>query len=245
TADDVGTTPDDLRVVMEETQWLVGKPLEVGGSGDSAPATGFGVYQGIRAAAQEIWGHSRLHDRIVAIQGFGKVATSLASYLLQDGARLVVAELYPEARELARNRFGAMIVGPDEIYDVEADIFAPCALGGILNETTIPRLKVGVVAGAANNQLLRKEDGERLDALGILYAPDYLINAGGLINLSEEMGHYSEPEAMAKVAKIYETMERIIALAKMERVSLARMADILAMRRIEETDEKNMGRSGA
>ncbi|MBF8299609.1 MAG: Glu/Leu/Phe/Val dehydrogenase dimerization region, partial [Dehalococcoidia bacterium] len=147
TAEDVGTTPQDLEIVMRETKWLVGKPPSAGGSGDSAPATGFGLFQGMRALAKEAFGNPSLAGKTVAIQGFGKVASNLARYLRSEGARLVVADIYPQATNSARTEFGAEIVPPETIYEVPCDVFSPCALGGTLNENTIPLLKCRVIAG--------------------------------------------------------------------------------------------------
>ena len=241
TAEDVGTTPKDLEIVMQETRWMVGKPLGMGGSGDSAPATGFGVYQGMRACAAEVFGDPSLKGRTVAIQGFGKVASALARHLRDAGAALVVAEIYPESQARARDEFGVRIVPPDDIYDTPCDIFSPCALGGVINKETIPRLKCRIVAGCANNQLLEEADGARLHQAGILYGPDYLINAGGIINLSFELTRYDAQAAMAKVSKIYETMEKVIALSKAEGIPTARTADLLAEQRLEAAREAKKG----
>jgi len=232
TAEDVGTTPEDLAVVMRETRWTVGKPLAMGGSGDSAPATGYGVYQGMRACVREAFGDPSLAGRTVAIQGFGKVATHLARHLRQDGATLIVSEIDPGARQRAAEEFGARVASPHEVLAVPCDVLAPCALGGILNDDTIPRLRCRVVAGGANNQLREPADGDRLHRAGILYGPDYLLNAGGLINLSFELTGYDAEAAMARVSRIHDTMERVIALSKAEGISMARIADLLAERRL-------------
>ncbi len=189
TAEDVGTTPADLEVVMRGTRHVTGKPPNAGGSGDSAPATAFGICEGVRSCVAEVYGNSSLEGRTVAIQGFGKVASSLAQMLVEDGARIIVADPDNTASQAAI-KVGATIVGVDDIYDVECDVFSPCALGGVLSAATIPRLRCGVVAGSANNQLLEPEDAERLQDAGILYAPDYIINTGGLFNLSFVLGQY-------------------------------------------------------
>ena len=243
TAEDVGTTPQDLEIVMQETGWMVGKPPEMGGSGDSAPATGYGIYQGMRACANEVFGDPSLKGRTVVIQGFGKVASNLARHLRDEGAALVVAEIYPPPQARARDEFGASIVPPGDVYDIPCDIFAPCALGGVINKETIPRLRCPIVAGGANNQLLEEADGERLHQAGILYGPDYLLNAGGLINLSFELTSYDAEAAMTKVGKICETMEKVIALSKAEGISTARTADLLAEQRLDAAREAK--RAGA
>ena len=232
TAEDVGTTPDDLAVVMRGTRWIAGKPPEAGGSGDSAPATAFGVYQAMRACAEEVWGSPSLEGRTVALQGFGKVASNLARRLKADGASLVVAEPGEMARRRAQEEFGARIVGLDEIYDVDCDVFSPCALGGVLNGETIPRLRCPIVAGGANNQLLEAADGLRLRDAGILYAPDYVANAGGVINLSSELTGYDADAAFARTANIYNTVKEVFATAKAEGIPTSEAADALAERRL-------------
>ncbi len=233
TAEDVGIEPKDLEIVAQETRWCYGKPVDKGGSGDSAPATGFGVYRGMKACAKEVYGDESLKGRVVALQGFGKVASNLAPYLVEEGARLVVTDVYAGAKEVAFKSFGARIVETEEIYDVECDIFSPCALGGVLNSRTIPRLKAKIVAGCANNQLLEDIDGDRLQWRGILYAPDFVINAGGLINLSFEAKRYDREVAMEKVGKIHETIQKVISIAKSEGITTAKAADWLAEHRLE------------
>ena len=232
TAEDVGTTPDDLAVLMQETKWMTGRPIELGGSGDSAPATGFGIYQAMKACAAEVFGDPSLAGRHVAIQGFGKVASNLAKLLAMEEAHLTVAEIDPKAAARAEEEMGASVVAPDQIISTECDVFAPCALGGVLNADTIPQLKCPIVAGGANNQLQHPSDGDRLRERGILYAPDYAINAGGLINLSFELVQYHEEQAMSKVSAIYQTMERIVAMGKRAGISTARAADMLAEKRL-------------
>ena len=232
TAEDVGTTPHDLEIVMRGTRHITGKPPSAGGSGDSAPATAFGIYEGMRACVAEAYGSPSLDGRTVAIQGYGKVASNLARNVIEGGARIVVAEPNPEACQAA-SLAGATIVELDEIYDVECDVFSPCALGGVLNADTIPRLRCGVVAGGANNQLLEPADADRLKAAGILYAPDYVINAGGLVNLSFELVHYDPEEAMRSVSKIGQRIAGVISVAKAEGITTAAAADRIVERRLE------------
>ena len=157
TTEDVGMTPADLEHVAQETPHVVGLPTSMGGSGDTSILTGLGVYLGMKAAAKAAWGSDDLAGRAVAVQGFGNVGRQMADHLLQEGARLVVADIHDGARELA-SKMGAQTVDPADIYDVECDVFSPCALGGALNRDTIPRLKCKVVAGGANNQLLDDAD---------------------------------------------------------------------------------------
>jgi leucine dehydrogenase len=232
TAEDVGLTTRDLEYIAMETSHVGGLPPSMGGSGDSAELTGFGVFQGMKACAKAVWGSDSLEGKVVAIQGFGKVSSNLALYLKEVGAKLVVADIYEGAVKAARE-LGAEVVSPEEIYDVPCDIFSPNALGGILNGQTIPRLKCRVVAGGANNQLLTEEDGEELHRRGILYAPDYIINAGGIINLSCEIGMAYDPElAREKTERIYESMEQVIRISREEGISTAQAADRLAEERL-------------
>ncbi|MBI2872756.1 MAG: Glu/Leu/Phe/Val dehydrogenase [Chloroflexi bacterium] len=233
TTEDVGTTTPDLVWISYETRHVTGLPEAMGGSGDSSQITGFGVFQGMRACAQEVWNTDSLEGRTVAIQGFGKVATFLSQHLLEAGAKLVVTDIYPEKLMAARQLDGVKVVSPEEIYDVPCDIFSPCALGGVLHKDTIPRLRGQIVCGGANNQLLTEEDGERLQRRSILYAPDFIVNAGGVISISCEIGaKYSEAAAKQKTAAIFDTMQRVIATAKRQEITTAKAADRLAEERI-------------
>ena len=232
--EDVGTTVQDMQDISSETSHVTGLPLSWGGSGDPSPMTGFGIYQGMKACARAVFGSESLSGRTVAIQGFGKVGSYLAGYLRDEGVNMVVAEVNQTAAQRARDEFGASLVSPDEIYDVECDVFAPCALGATLNKKTIPRLKCPVVAGGANNQLEEDEDGDRLQQRGILHAPDYVLNAGGIINLSLELTGYNPELARTQVAEIYQRIEGIIALARSEQISTDRVADKLAQDRIDQ-----------
>ncbi len=234
TTEDVGTSVHDMEHIRAETTHVTGLPLAWGSSGDPSPLTGFGIYQGIRACAREVFGTDSLQGRTVAIQGFGKVGSYLAGHLRDEGVNIVATDINEEAVRRAREEFGATIAKPDEIYDTECDIFSPCALGSVLNSQTIPRLKCKIVAGGANNQLAEDEHGDLLQKRSILYAPDFILNAGGVINLSVELTGYDSELAKARVAEIYHTVERVIALAKSEKISTARVADRLASDRIEE-----------
>ncbi len=232
TTTDVGSTTRDLEHIALETKYVAGLPTSSGGSGDTSLLTGLGVYMGMKACANAVWGSDSLSDRTIAMQGFGKVAHYTAQHLLEEGADLVATDIYPEALEKARE-LGARTVDPEEIYDVPCDIFSPCALGGVLNGNTIPRLKCSVVAGGANNQLLTEADGVALHKRGILYAPDYIINAGGVINISCEIGAtYREARAREMTGRIYQTMEQVLLLASKEEIATAQAADRLAQERI-------------
>ncbi len=234
TTEDVGTTVGDMQYIRTETTHVTGLPLAWGSSGDPSPLTGFGVYQGMKACAREVFGSDSLRDRTVAIQGVGKVGSHLAGHLREEGAKIIATDVNEEAARRAKQEFGATVVKPDEIYDVECDILSPCALGGVLNDETIPRLKCQIVAGGANNQLAEDEHGDLLQKRGILYAPDYIVNAGGVINISVELTGYNAGQARAQTAEIYHTMERVIALAKAEQISTAKVADRIAEENIEQ-----------
>ena len=235
TTEDVGMSLLDLEWIAQETEYVTGLPLSRGGSGETSQMTGYGIHQGMKACAKEVWGTDSLKGRLIAIQGFGHVAGALSRHLLEEHARLVVTDINKDALERAGKQKGVETVGPEEIYDVECDIFSPCALGGVLNSDTIPRLKGKIVCGGANNQLLTEEDGDALQRWGILYAPDYIVNAGGVINISFEVGtSYSEEAATEKTARIYNTMEQVISIAKNQEITTAQAADRLAEERIEQ-----------
>ena len=232
TTTDVGSTGRDLEYVHQETDHVVGLPTTMGGSGDTSVMTGFGLYMGMKACARAAWGSDSLNGKTVAMQGFGKVAFNTAHHLLKEDARLVVTDVYPGALDRARE-LGIKVVGTDAIYDADCDIFSPCALGGVLNSDTIPRLKCRVVAGGANNQLLTDADGEELDRRGIVYAPDYIVNSGGIINVEAELGgHYSPERAREKTERIYEITGRVIDMARREEIPTYRAADRLAEERL-------------
>ncbi len=235
TTEDVGMTVHDLEQIAQETSHITGLPVSLGGSGDTSPMTGFGVYQGMKACAKEAWDSDSLAGRVVAIQGFGHTATALVENLLakEEGIKFIIADINEESLARARSYPGVQVVGPDDIIGVECDIFAPCALGGVLNSNTIPRLQCRIVCGSANNQLLELEDADALKKRGILYAPDYIVNAGGVINVSCEVGTtYSEDAAREKTARIYENTQRVIAISKKQGISTALAADQLAEERI-------------
>ena len=234
TTEDVGMTLLDLEWIAQETSHVVGLPISMGGSGDTSKMTGFGVYQGMRACAKEVWNSDSLSGSTVAVQGFGNTARALAEQLIanEQDVKLIVSDVYEGALDRARE-FGAEIVGVEEIYGVECDVFAPCALGGVLNGGTIPQIKASVVCGSANNQLSDDDDAVALRERGILYAPDFIVNAGGVINVSCEVGMtYSEEAARERTARIYGTMQDIIAASKSDGITTAQAANRLAEERI-------------
>lgn len=232
TAEDVGTTVEDMEIIFEETDYVTGISPAFGSSGDPSPVTAYGVYVGMKAAAKEAFGSENLAGKVVAVQGIGNVATHLCRYLHKEGAELVVADINKNAVKRAVDEFQAKAVEPDEIYDVKCDIFAPCALGGILNDHTVPRLKAKVIAGSANNQLAEPCHGDRLHEIGILYVPDYVINAGGVINVAEELNGYNRERALKKVEKIYDSIEKLLGISKAENIPTYVAADKLAEERI-------------
>jgi leucine dehydrogenase len=232
TAEDVGTTVADMVQVSMTTKHVTGLPESHGGSGDPSPLTAFGVYKGIKACTNAVFGTDSLPGKTVAVQGLGKVGYSLADYLRQGDATVVAADINKQALDHARRELDIEIVDPDEIYQVKCDIFAPCALGAVINDTTIPQLRARIVAGSANNQLAEDRHGYALRERGILYAPDFVINAGGLINVAAELKHCSPSWSWNKVANIYTTVTRIIEIAREQDVPTHVAALQLARRRI-------------
>ncbi|HEX4683870.1 MAG TPA: Glu/Leu/Phe/Val dehydrogenase, partial [Gemmatimonadaceae bacterium] len=192
TAEDVGTSTADMDYVHMETDYVSGL---AGRSGDPSPVTAHGVFRAIQASAKEHWGGDHLTNRTISIQGCGHVGYYLAKELHEAGAKLIVTDIDGERVKRVVNEFGARGVGAEEIYGAESDIFAPCALGAIVNDKTIPQLKVEIVAGAANNQLLEERHGDELERRGIMYAPDYVANAGGVINVYSELAGWSSARA--------------------------------------------------
>jgi leucine dehydrogenase len=231
TAEDVGTSPSDMEIVRRETRHVAGL---LDKSGDPSPVTARGVLRAIEASARFRWGSDDLAGRRVAVQGLGHVGYHLARELRAAGARLVVTDTDEGRVRRVVAECGAEWVAPAEIYSVGADVFAPCALGGVLNDETIPQLRVEVVAGAANNQLLEARHGDALGARGILYAPDYVANAGGVINGCVELLGWRPEEARRKVEEIYDTLLNVFRVAQAWAVAPHVAADRLAEERLDE-----------
>ena len=229
TAEDVGTNPDDMAIVRQETKHAAGLH---GLSGDPSPFTARGVFCAMQAAAMHRWGSETLTGRTVALQGCGNVGYNLASLLYTDDARLIVSDVDPAKVDRLVKEFGAVAVTADEIYGVDAHIYAPCALGGTINDETIPQFKVEIIAGGANNQLLEERHGDELQKLGILYAPDYAANAGGIINGCRELLGWEESQTTAKIDEIYDTVLDIFRTATAEGIPTYKAADRLAERRL-------------
>jgi leucine dehydrogenase len=232
TAEDVGTTVADMDLIHEETDYVTGISPSFGSSGNPSPVTAFGVYRGMKAAAKEAFGTDSLEGKKVAIQGVGNVAYSLCEYLHEEGAQLIVTDINKEAVQRAVEAFGATAVDPDDIYGVECDIYAPCALGATINDKTIPQLKARVIAGSANNQLKETRHGDLIHELGIVYAPDYVINSGGVINVADELYGYNYDRAMKKVEGLYDNIAKVIEISKRDGIPTYLAADRLAEERI-------------
>ena len=230
TAEDVGTSTADMDFVHMETDYVTGLTDR---SGDPSPVTARGVFRAIQASAKWRWDDDDLTGRSVGIQGCGHVGYYLAQELNTAGAKLIVTDIDAERVKRVVNDFGARPVKPDDIYCVEADIFAPCALGGIINDTTMPQLRVEIVAGAANNQLLEDRHGDALEERGILYAPDYVANAGGVINVYSEIAGWDSARSLRKADEIYETVLSVFEIAKQDGIPSYHAADRLAERRVQ------------
>ena len=230
TAEDVGTSPADMEYVLQETTYVGGLQ---GRSGDPSPHTARGVFRAMQAAAKYKWGSDDLAGKTVAIQGCGHVGYFLAGELARVGAKLIVTDVDAAKVKRTADDHGASTVVPEEIYSVPADIFAPCALGGVLNDQTIPQLKATVITGGANNQLLEPRHGDLLEQRGVLYAPDYAANAGGVINgACREMLGWDVEKTLAKTDAIYDTLLRIFAMAERARIPTYQAADKLAEERL-------------
>ncbi len=229
TAEDVGTSTADMDFVHMETDYVTGL---AGRSGDPSPVTAHGVFRAIQASAKEKWGSDDLSGKTISLQGCGHVGYYLAKELHDTGAKLIVTDIDAERVKRVVSEFGARGVELDEIYSAEADIFAPCALGAVLNDQTLPQLKVEIVAGAANNQLLEERHGDALEKKGILYAPDYVANAGGVINVYSELAGWTSERAFRKADEIYDTVLRVFHIAKHDKLPTYEAADRLAEMRI-------------
>jgi len=232
TAEDSGTGLEDMEVIRSVTKWVTGVDPSHGGSGDPSPFTALGVRRGIEACVARQLGKASLAGVHVAVQGVGHVGYHLCKELHASKAVITVADVDGLKAERAHREFGARVVPLDAIFDVDCDVFAPCALGSALNDDTIPRLKARIVAGAANNQLAQPRHGDDLHARGILYAPDYAINAGGLVNVAQEVVGYDEAKARAKTLLIHDTIAEIIDRAEKLKAPTHKVADMLVEERL-------------
>ncbi|MFA1821592.1 Glu/Leu/Phe/Val dehydrogenase [Virgibacillus oceani] len=233
TAEDVGTTEEDMDLIHMETDFVTGVSQEAqGSSGNPSPVTGYGIYKGMKAAAQEVYGNESLEGKTVAVQGVGNVAYALCEHLYEEGAKIIVTDINKEAVNRAVEAFQAKAVDPDEIYKVDCDIYAPCALGATINDETIPKIQAKIIAGSANNQLKESKHGDIIHEKGILYAPDYVINAGGVINVADELNGYNQARAMKKVETIYDSLSKVFEIARRDHIPTHVAADRMAEERI-------------
>lgn len=237
TAEDVNMRTADMEYIAMETEHVTGLPESMGGGGDPSPVTAYTTYLGMKAAAQKQWGNDSLEGKSILVQGVGQVGTYLVEYLHKENAKIYATDISQERLQQVAERFGAQVVPLDDAqYDLDIDIYSPCALGATLNDRTIPRLKCQIVAGAANNQLEdEKRHGQMLVDQGIVYAPDFLINAGGLINVSAEYdGNYSRERAMQKAEKVYDTCYNLLKKAEAEGLTPQEAAVRMAQQRIDD-----------
>lgn len=235
-----GFSNDDTKILLRETRHIIGLPSELGGGGDPALMTGYGICQGLKACADEVYGADSLKGKIVAISGLGKVGAALASHLIKRGAHLIIADPRPEAVELGWKNFGAEIVEPQKIFDVECDILSPCSISNYLNSRMIQRLKCKIVGGSANNMLEDADrNSEELQQRGILYAPEFIINAGAVINFYSEIGGYDPERARLRTKKIKKTLKAVFARAKSEGVTPLKAAYSLAKEKIQQAPKKS------
>ncbi len=235
TAEDVGTTTKDMEYIKMETDYVTGIPVNMGGSGDPSPVTAYGTYLGIKASMKKLTGSDSLNDKKVVVQGVGNVGYYLCELLHKEGAKIFVYDIFEDKLARVVKEFGATVIGADEVYSFPADVFAPCALGAILNEDTISQLNVPIVAGGSNNQLKDEEaDGQRLKDRGIIWAPDFLINAGGLINVYTEYEGYNRERAMGRADKIYDTCMACFKYADENDITTSKASIDLAQQRIDQ-----------
>jgi leucine dehydrogenase len=228
TTEDSGTSASDMDSIRVATKHVLGASTERGGSGDPSPFTALGVRRGIEAIAQHVLGRADLRGLRVAVQGVGHVGTHLARELAQAGAQLTISDVDPARRQAIATELGAQVVAPEAILETECDVLAPCALGGALTEGLVQRTRAKVIAGAANNQLATAAAGRALHQRGIFYAPDYAINAGGLINVAEEYAGYDKERAKTKTLAVYDTIAQIIERSRAEKQPPEVVADRMA-----------------
>ncbi len=232
TAEDVGTDHFDMEVIRRETRWVLGVPEPEGGSGDPSPATARGLINAMRAVAEHLWGSAELTGRRVAVQGVGKVGSNLVRRLVDIGCEVIIADVYAPSADQLVDELGVKQVGVDEVLEVDCDILAPCSLGGALNAETIPGLACRAIVGSANNQLAAEEDADAIHERGILYAPDFVVNAGGLINVYEELRGYEVDRARHAIDKVFANTKRVLETAQRTGVTPEQAAVAVAEDRI-------------
>lgn len=235
TAEDVGVNTRDMETIHQETNYVAGLPATMGGGGDPSPVTAYGVYVSMKASAKEVYGNDALSGKKVLVQGLGNVGMHLVEYLHKEKAVIFAFDISEERVKMAVEKYGASPVTPENMFDLNIDIYAPCALGATINDNTLNRLKCSIICGAANNQLAdEKVHGEAVTQKGMLYAPDFVVNSGGIINVYYELDGYVRERAMAHAEKIYDTTWNIIQTAKTEKIPTYMAANRLAEKRIEE-----------
>lgn len=234
TGTDVGTTFEDFIIARKETQYVGALPEEYGGGGNSGIITAFGTWKAVKAVAKESFGKESLQGLTIAVQGLGKVGYHLVGHLVSEGAEVIACDINQDFIDKAVKDYKIKIVDPDEIYSVDCDIFSPNALGAVLNDKTIPMLKCKGVAGAANNQLAEARHADMLAEKGILYAPDYVANAGGLIQVCDELEGYNKERAFRKTAMIYQRLLDIFAMAKEQGITTNAAANIIVEQRLQD-----------
>jgi leucine dehydrogenase len=244
TAEDVNMKTSDMEYIHMETKHVTGLPESMGGGGDPSPVTAYGVYLGMKATTKKVFGNDSLAGKRIAVQGVGQVGMHLVEYLVKEKAEVFITDLFEDKVAALAKQFGVTAVGQNEIYDLDVDIYAPCALGATVNDNTIPRLRCSIIAGAANNQLKDEvKHGYMLMDRSIAYAPDFLINAGGLINVyNEHLGHYNRKRVFEQAEKIYDTCLDILTVADLEKISSQEAAIKLAENRIAKIGKVRMSR---
>lgn len=233
TAEDVGTSPKDMIEIKKETKYVTGVPEGMGGSGDPSPITAYGTYMGMKAAVKEVYGKDSLNGKSVAVQGVGHVGQSLVELLCKENAKVYVCDINEDNLKAVTSKHNVKVVSPEAVYDLDVDIYSPCALGSTINTETLNKLRCTIIAGAANNQLANEEiHGKMIMEKGIVYAPDFLINAGGLVNVASEILNYSRKKIMKITENIYKTTYQIFQKSKEKNISTSSAAIELAQKRI-------------
>lgn len=234
TAEDVAMTSQDMETIHMETDYVSGLPENMGGSGNPSPVTAYGVYVSMKASAKETWGSDSLSGKKVLVQGIGHVGEVLVEHLSKEGAKVYIHDISEERLKAVAAKYKTEVVSPESMFDLDIDVYAPCALGATVNDESLSRLKCKVICGAANNQLAdEQKHGELVGKKGILYAPDYVVNAGGIINVYYELEGYNRERALAHAEKIYSSTSNIFKLAKQEGIPTYMAANRLAEQRIE------------
>jgi leucine dehydrogenase len=243
TAEDVGTTQADMDTIRRETRHVTGVSRSLGGSGDPSAATAYGVLHAMKAVARRLWGSGDLSGRHVVVSGVGKVGHALVRHLVEERSKVTVADVSEEAASRAAKDFAVEVVPPANAHAIACDIFSPCAMGGVLNAETIPQLRCAAVVGSANNQLADAVGVELLVAAGVVYAPDYIVNAGGVINIAEELRGYHRERAFGNIRRIFDTTTAVLETAEREGISTVAAADRLAERRIDALSQVQLVRT--